>query len=231
MGEHRPVRGDGPFGGVLPVAVAALFVVAAGCAVLLMVERGGDVAAAGEGGCDRLCAAAGPSGAPGGVAAATSPTHQGMSIARGSAVPPAGPGSGVPATPGGSQGSDKSASSAPATSASPAGKVVPFEVTSHWSTGYQVNVTVANDAASTVTDWSLTFRTGGTATVRQVSSANAVSGPDGTVTVTPVDWDRTLMPGQRVTVNFGFDGAYVPPAQDCDFSGQPCTLQVTVLKN
>ena len=114
---------------------------------------------------------------------------------------------------------------------SPFGKVVPCTVTSNWGTGYQVNLTVANDGASTVTDWSLSFRLGGTGAVHQVSSANAVSGPDGTVTVTPMDWDRTLTPQQRVTVNFGVDGAYSPPAPNCVFDGQPCTLQVSIQKN
>src|SRR5882672_11488872 len=63
VGEHRPVRRDGRYGGALRVAVAAGFVVAAGCAALLMVGlgRGADSSGtAGDAGCGKLCAAAGP---------------------------------------------------------------------------------------------------------------------------------------------------------------------------
>jgi hypothetical protein len=109
--------------------------------------------------------------------------------------------------------------------------VVPFTVTANWGTGYQVNVVLTNDTPAALTGWKLTLRIGGSATLRQVSSATATLGPDGLLTVTPVDWDATLTPGQQVTVNFGFDGAYAPPAADCAFGGQPCTLKVSVSKN
>jgi hypothetical protein len=236
VGEHRPARSDGRFGGALRLAVAAGFVVAAGCAALLMVGRGGDNAAASSrnGGCDRLCAAPAPTGAAGtaATAPATNPAHQGQSLTAGTATPPAGP-SGTPGGTSGSQSPSKSGAVAPGTassspsSVSAAGRMVPFTVTAHWPTGYQVNVVVSNDGAAPLKDWKLTIHLGGQPTLTQVSSANATVGADGVLTVTPVDWDTTINPGAQVTVNFGFNGPYAPPT-DCALNGQPCTLTVHV---
>ena len=207
------MRPDGSLGGALRVAVAGGFVVAAGCAALLVVGRGDDggTASPRDTGCDRLCAAAVP---PSGASAAASPAnaaqHQGQTTP--------GPGSQSPST--------RMPSSSAPPSASAGAPVVSFTVTSLWLGGYHAEVVLNNATQTPIDGWKLTFRVGGTATLHDSSAANTAMDLR-TLTATPQDWDTTIAAAGTVRMTFGFDGAWAAPSE-CSFNGQPCKLDVAV---
>ena len=238
MGEHT----SRSRGGLAPrLAVAAGCVVAGVCAWLLVAGRLGAAHSADPVPCE-LCAEQGPAGA---ISAGTVPsaaqTHAGRDLVtgseKGSATPPAssrttGGASGSsaasvssvsqPAQP--SQSTPSPSSSLPSPSAP--GVAVSYTVTSQWSSGYRVQVTLRNTSQSTVTSWNLVFRAPGVKLAMQPDGAVASAAGD-VLTARPVSWDGTIAPGGSVDLGFMFDGPWVPATQaltGCRLDGVPCVL-------
>jgi cellulase/cellobiase CelA1 len=105
--------------------------------------------------------------------------------------------------------------------------VVSFTVTSHWSGGYHAEVILDNTSRTPISDWKLTFRVGGAATVADAASTRTAMNGE-VLTATPQDWNTTLAAGNSVPLSFEFNGAWVEPS-DCSFDSQPCTLKIAVL--
>ncbi|WP_149263677.1 glycoside hydrolase family 44 protein [Actinomadura sp. K4S16] len=100
---------------------------------------------------------------------------------------------------------------------------VGYTVQSQWGSGFTAQVTVANTGASPVSGWTLGFSFTADQRVTQGwNAAWAQKGPD--VTARNLDWNRTIRPGDSVTIGFnGSSAGTNPPPTAFTLNGAPCT--------
>ena len=236
MGEHTSVpagSGGSRSHRAVRAAVAAAFLVASGCAVLLVAGHSRSAATPEASGCGALCdpAPTAPGSAdPGAQVPPPGEQHQGRDVPGSAATPPQGPSQGPSSGTGTKAGtangsppgtpSPASASSAPV----PAGVVVKFKVTSHWDTGYRAELIVVNNGSAAISGWRVAFHVSG-ATLHQPTDTGEATMAGQVVTVDPAAWHATVDAGSQVSFGLGFDGTLAEPT-GCLFDDTPCTLQI-----
>jgi endoglucanase len=94
-----------------------------------------------------------------------------------------------------------------------------FALVNSWNTGYQAEVTVANDTSSTISNWQVKLTLpAGTTIVDAWNSTKAASGS--TYTFTPAPWNGKLSPG--VSTSFGFVANGTGRPTSCVVNGRAC---------
>ena len=101
---------------------------------------------------------------------------------------------------------------------------VGYRTTSEWAGGFVAEVTIANQRATAVDDWTATVALGGDQ--RVTSAWNGTASQTGaTVTLTAPPWNRTIPAGGSVTVGLlgRWQASDAPPAS-ATLNGAACTL-------
>nr|WP_243761169.1 cellulose binding domain-containing protein [Streptomyces sp. YIM 98790] len=101
---------------------------------------------------------------------------------------------------------------------------VGYRVVNDWGGGFQGEIVIRNTGTAALTGWTLAFDfTAGQAVTQMWGGTPAQSG--GTVSVTPVDWTRTIPAGGSVTVGFiGTRGGTNPAPAAFTLNGETCAL-------
>jgi hypothetical protein len=106
--------------------------------------------------------------------------------------------------------------------------------TNDWGSGFTANLTLTNRGSANVTGWTLTYSYTGNQTLTSGWSGNwTQSGKN--VTVTSMDWNKTLAPNSGVSIgaNFNYSGTNAKPTSfaingtTCTGAHQPPTAVVT----
>ena len=93
------------------------------------------------------------------------------------------------------------------TPTSGAGCKVVYTITNQWQGGFGVNLTITNTGTTTMNGWSLQFAFPNGQTITQLWNGNYTqSGAN--VTITNVSYNGTIPPGQSVSSEPGFNGAW-----------------------
>jgi hypothetical protein len=100
-----------------------------------------------------------------------------------------------------SRSSSSARSSANSSAASGNGKCV-YSVTNDWGNGFTASIKITNTGSNTISGWSVSWRY--TDARRVTNLWNGVVTGSNPYTVTHLDWNKTIQPGQ--SVEFGFQG-------------------------
>ncbi|NEQ30839.1 MAG: hypothetical protein F6K04_07535 [Leptolyngbya sp. SIO4C5] len=105
---------------------------------------------------------------------------------------------------------------------------ISFEVTNDWGDGFVGNITLRNTSPQAINGWTLRFEA--PFSIEQIWNARSAQPTDGAFSITPLDWNQTLAPGESVT--FGFVGAkaanIAPKPVNFTLDGAILTPPVTV---
>jgi len=71
-----------------------------------------------------------------------------------------------------------------------------YNATNDWGSGFTASITVSNDSASSISNWSVSWQQNGNSTVTSLWNAN-LSGSN-PYTATPHGWNSTIAPGSTV---------------------------------
>jgi len=101
-----------------------------------------------------------------------------------------------------------------------------LDTSNDWGAGQVLRVVLANTGTAAISNWSISFSESNSFTVANSWSGNfAVSGRN--VTVTPMDWNRTIAPAG--TIDMGMQISYSgakPVPSGATVAGQTCTIDV-----
>ncbi|GAA3736908.1 cellulose binding domain-containing protein [Salinactinospora qingdaonensis] len=100
---------------------------------------------------------------------------------------------------------------------------VDYRVVGEWGSGFQGEIVIHNTGSAALNDWTLAFTFTAGQTINQMWGGTPTQ-DGGTVSVTPVDWTRTIPAGGSVTVGFiSSRGSNNPAPTDFTLNGGTCT--------
>jgi poly(3-hydroxybutyrate) depolymerase len=99
--------------------------------------------------------------------------------------------------------------SAPPTTPSGTGCTATYQVTNSWPDGFQANVTVANNAATTLDGWTVHFTLASGQSIASLWNGTA-TGTTGSVTVHNAPYNGSIVPGGNTTFGFTGNGSSTP---------------------
>ncbi|MFT5161798.1 MAG: cellulase/cellobiase CelA1 [Alteromonadaceae bacterium] len=95
---------------------------------------------------------------------------------------------------------------------------VEFKVLADWGSGYNAQVILTNETDKTMADWRLAFDFEGD--VKNLYSGRMISAKDGHFVMEGGSWNKTLKPGQSVTLGWnGSKGGVSRQLDNIEFSG------------